>query len=71
MKYRFMDFHRHEFLVTLMARVLNVSRSGFYDWCKPRGPSARATARDVLDEHVKAVFAQGPLRWSESDGGVS
>lgn len=56
MKYVFMRQHRVEFSVTLMARVLNVSRSGFYDWCKPRGPSARAAARDLLDERVKVVF---------------
>ena len=56
MKYRFMDLHRHEFSIALTARVLNVSRSGFYDWCQPRGPSVRAIAREILDERVKAVF---------------
>lgn len=48
--------HRLEFAVALMARVLGVSRSGFYDWCRPRDPGTRATARDTLDERVKAVF---------------
>lgn len=49
--------NQSEFSVASMARVLGVSRSGFYEWCRPRGPSARATARETLDERVKAVFA--------------
>lgn len=32
MKYRFMDEHRHEFSLTLMCRVLQVARAGFYVW---------------------------------------
>lgn len=32
MKYRFMNEHRHEFAITLMCRVLQVARAGFYQW---------------------------------------
>ena len=45
-----------QFTVVVMARVLEVSRSGFYAWRKGRGPSARARAREALDTRVKAAF---------------
>ena len=56
MKYAFMKEQRAELSVTVRARVLKVSRSGFYEWLRPRGPSARAQARSTLDERVKSVF---------------
>ena len=56
MKYAFMDRYRDEFPIELMAQVLRVSRSGFYDWCKPHPPSRRAKARQILDERVKGIF---------------
>ena len=31
MKYRFMNDHRHEHAVSLMCRVLQVARAGFYE----------------------------------------
>jgi len=51
-----MDEHRREFRVVIMARVLRVSRSGFYRWCQAREPSPRAKARAALDTRVKALF---------------
>ena len=39
-----------------MARVLGVSRSGFYHWRKHLEPSPRAVARAKLDELVIAAF---------------
>lgn len=51
-----MDEHRREFWIVIMARVLGVSRSGFYRWCQSRGPSPRAKARAALDARVKALF---------------
>ena len=64
MKYAFMERHTGEFRVTLMARVLGVSRSGFYAWrCRVRrGPSARQRARVCLDLRVAAAFAAGKGR---------
>lgn len=56
MKYAFMLAHRREFAIALMARVLEVSRSGFYGWLKPKTPSSMAEWREVLDQRVKAVF---------------
>ena len=40
---------------TVSGRVLKVSRSGFYAWCR-RGPSLRQRAREALDRQVKGVF---------------
>lgn len=51
-----MDEHRREFWIVIMARVLGVSRSGFYRWCQAREPSPRAKARAALDARVKALF---------------
>jgi hypothetical protein len=32
MRYQFIDDHRLEFDLEVMVRMLEVSRSGFYDW---------------------------------------
>ena len=56
MKYAFMNDYRFEFKVAIMARVLSVSRSGFYAWCSRAvsGNSEDFTA--LLDERVRTVF---------------
>lgn len=57
MKYVFMDQHAGNFKVTAMARVLKVSRSGFYRWRdRQQQPSPRQDDRRRLDEAVKAAF---------------
>jgi len=56
MRYRFVDTHKKVWPVDLMCRVLNVSRSGYYDWLD-RPPSARALANAKLDEQIERVFA--------------
>lgn len=48
--------HRGEFRVVSMCRVLGVSRSGYYAWCR-RAPSARALANAHLLERIRAVHA--------------
>ena len=53
--YRFMHEHRRQFPLTLMAKVLEVSTSGFYDWLK-RTPSARDCRRAVLTKAVRQTF---------------
>lgn len=40
--------------VRAMCRVLGVSPSGYYDWCK-RAPSPRATANAVLTEVIRQI----------------
>ena len=44
-----------EFAVSMMCRVLSVSRSGYYDWYD-RPPCCRAIAQQQLDEQVKQAF---------------
>lgn len=48
--------YKQEYKVKLMCRVLEVSRSGFYDWYG-RVPSVREQDRQQLDERVRTVFA--------------
>jgi putative transposase len=55
MKYQFMAQHRHEYPITLMCRVLEVSASGYYAWCK-RLPSQHSREDAQLAEQVKTVF---------------
>ena len=47
--------HAAQFGVQMMCRVMMVSASGYYDWCR-RGPSAQAQARALLDGEVKLAF---------------
>jgi transposase InsO family protein len=49
--------HSEEFSITLMCRMLAVSRSGFYAWCTGE-PSARALADEVLLAHVRVSFLE-------------
>ena len=50
-----MKSHQPQFPVTLMARVFDVSRSGFYRWMNA-GLSNRSIEQQGLDSHVKSVF---------------
>lgn len=52
----------NEFTVALMARVLEVSRSGFYAWRKRGGAGRRAEARADLGARVKEAFAESKER---------
>lgn len=55
MRYQFIADHQHESPRALMCRVLSVSVSGYYAWCKrPQSQHARSDAE--LAEHVKIVF---------------
>ena len=57
MKYVFMDEHQGTFRVSAMSSVLQVSRSGFYAWCRRQdNPSPRQQRRTRLDETVKKAF---------------
>lgn len=52
----FIEEHRQEFDITLMCRLLAVSRSGYYAWRK-RQPSAREMADAQLLAEIKKIFA--------------
>lgn len=53
--YTFIHDHRNTWPIALMARVLEVSLSGYYSWVD-RPPSARQQHREELAEHVQEVF---------------
>lgn len=52
MKFRFIQQHAGEFRITLMCKVLGVSRAGYYAWLK-RKPSRRELANRVLRRLIR------------------
>ena len=56
MKYDFMRSHASEFSLAGMCRILSVSRSGYYGWCR-REPSMRQRDDLALAAHVRRVHA--------------
>jgi transposase InsO family protein len=52
----FIEMHRQEFEITIMCRLLAVSRSGYYVW-RQRQPSAREMADIQLLQEIKKIFA--------------
>ena len=57
MKYAFIETHRDEFAVDRMCRVLQVSRSGYYDW-RSRRPSQRAKENATLTKALVHIHEQ-------------
>lgn len=57
MKYAFMRGHEQQFGLTRMCSVLQVSRSGYYEWCE-RPPSVRAASDQALLAQIRQVHAQ-------------
>jgi putative transposase len=55
MRYQFIAEHRHEYAITTMCRVLEVSVSGYYAWCK-RPPSQHSREDAHLAEQIKTAF---------------
>lgn len=59
-----MERHRQVFRLKTMARVLKVSRSGYYAWRRRRcQPSARQVYRVELDDRVRTVFERHKARY--------
>ena len=54
--YQFMDVHRADHRIVTMARVLGVSRSGYYAW-KTRPLSCRARTDELLKKEISSVHA--------------
>ena len=52
----FIQNHRDEFHLNVMCEVLEVSRSGFYDWQKREDPSDRKLRRVELDKLLEKEF---------------
>jgi putative transposase len=53
-KFRFVQDHREIFRVGMMCKVLKVSRSGFYAWCR-RGPSEREQEDQALAVEIHEI----------------
>ncbi len=62
MRFNFIATHKKAFPVTVMCRVLEVSRTGYYDWCR-RSPSARELSNRKLDTHIHAIFMEHKGRY--------
>ncbi len=62
MKFQFIDAHRTDYPVALMCRVLAVSRSGYYAWCK-RPPSKRKVADDKLLVALQEAYQESKGRY--------
>jgi len=54
MTFRFIDAHRTRWSVERMARVLEVSTSGYYAW-KHRKPSRKSLSDRVLVEKIRDI----------------
>jgi transposase InsO family protein len=55
MRFEFIRRHAGQFRVSVMCNVLQVSRAGYYAWCK-RGPSAREQANQRLLKVIRRLF---------------
>ena len=62
MRYGCIERHLGEFPVALMCRVLEVTRSGYYAWCK-REPSRRAREEQRLQIEVRAIHRSAHGRY--------
>jgi len=62
MRFDFIASHKKAFPVTIMCRVLEVSRTGYYDWCK-RPLSERELSNGQLDTHIQAIFIEHKGRY--------
>lgn len=58
MKYAWIQQQQAEFRVSRMCRMLEVSRSGYYEWLG-RPPGTQADAEQQLQDKVQRYFAQG------------
>lgn len=58
MRYRFIEDQRNDYPVTLLCQVMQVARSGYYNWRKqPLSP--RKMADLVLLQHIRDIFEEG------------
>ena len=62
MRYQFIDANKKAWPIRLMCKVLNVSSSGFYEWCK-RLASAQADSNKKLDREIREVYDEHKQRY--------
>ncbi|HFQ5371474.1 TPA: IS3 family transposase [Vibrio vulnificus] len=56
-KYEFIESYTGEYSISLMCRTLEVSRGGYYKWCR-HTPSERSKRRERFEQLVMCTFAQ-------------
>jgi len=61
-RYAYIESHREEFSILKMCAWLQVSRSGFYKWCK-REPNYRDEYREIVRRATVRVFSQLKQRY--------
>jgi hypothetical protein len=54
-KYAFVRAHRPEFRVSRLCQVLQISRSGYYDW-QSRGESERSQRDGALLKEIRKII---------------
>lgn len=57
MRYEAIDSLRERYSVSMLCELLEVSRSGYHDWCG-REPSARQVANERLVSEIRVIHAQ-------------
>ncbi len=62
MRYQFMEKQKKAWPITLMCDVLNVSRSGYYNWTG-RGLSEHERLNNELDRRIDAIFVEHRQRY--------
>lgn len=62
MRFRFIQRHTRQFRVSLMCKVLQVSRAGYYAWCNRR-PSVRQEENDRLLVLLRRLFKLNRKRY--------
>lgn len=62
MKYAYIDNENHIFSVSLMCRLMKISRAGYYRW-KDRVPSKRYTRRQMVQSAVKQTYFRFKARY--------
>ena len=62
MRYQFIEKQKKAWPVILMCDVLDVSRSGYYDWAA-RGLSRRGRSNNDLDRRIREIFAEHRQRY--------
>ena len=58
MRYQFIEDHRNDYPVTLLCRVMQVVRSGYYAW-RNEPLTLRKVADMVLLQHIRDIFEEG------------
>jgi len=62
MKFQFIERHQQAHSVELMARIFQVSRSGYYAW-RSRPASERSVMNERLAEEIKAIQEEGKYKY--------